>query len=1051
MSKSSIILQESLMAFKDVDKQVNFPKLEEKVLETWKKDKLFEKSLKKNENNESYIFYDGPPFATGLPHYGHILPGTIKDIIPRYQTMKGKYVARKWGWDCHGLPVENLIEKELNLNSKKEILSYGIDKFNEACRNSVLRYTSEWEKTIERMGRWVDFRNSYRTMDPKYMESIWWVFKSLWEKGLIYEGFKILPYCPRCTTPLSNFETNQGYKDVQDPAVTIAFKLKDEDNTYILAWTTTPWTLPSNTGLAVGKDIEYVKVKDGDKYYILAADLLGRYYKDVGRVEIAARFKGPELVGKKYEPLFPYFAHLENEGAFRVVIGHHVTTESGTGIVHIAPGFGEDDAEIGRKEGLPALCPIDQEARFTDEVPDYKGIQVKKADKDIIKRLKAEGKLIRQETYQHSYPHCWRCDEPLIYRAVSSWFVNIQKIKDKMIAANEKINWMPDHIKHGRFGKWIEQARDWAISRNRYWGCPIPVWKCEECGEVICVGSIEELEKLSGRKITDIHKHYVDPITLKCKCGHEMHRVDEVLDCWFESGSMPYAQVHYPFENKEKFEANYPADFIAEGLDQTRGWFYTLVVLGAALFDKNAFKNVVVNGLVLAEDGRKMSKRLRNYPDIDEVFNKYGADALRLYLMNSAAVKAGDLLFSENGITEVLRNYHLPLWNSYSFFVTYANVDGWTPDQKVTTFTNPLDIWLNSVTEKLVAAVDGALSSYDFQTAIKCLYKYIDDLTNWYIRRSRRRFWKSEDDTDKKAAYTALYNALMKFTVLAAPIAPYLSDYIYTNLRTADMPESVHLCDYPTENAALRVKELETEMELVQKTVEMGRSLRAKVGINLRKPLGAAFLITKNDTERALLQKMESIIKEELNVKSVVYEGEEEKLVHLSCKANFRVLGKKVGKDMKEVAGLVAAFTGAEANALESGNAVEVKLANGTSYSLTNEDVIVERQEKEGLTILNDGSLTIALDTVLTQDLIDEGIVREFIRHIQNLRKDSGLDVTDRIKILYDAPAEIAKAIESLSNVIKDETLAVEIAADTSASVEAEVDEKKIKIGVMKK
>ena len=747
------------MAFKDVDKQVSFPKLEEKVLETWKKDKLFEKSLKKNENNESYIFYDGPPFATGLPHYGHILPGTIKDIIPRYQTMKGKYVARKWGWDCHGLPVENLIEKELNLNSKKEILSYGIDKFNEACRNSVLRYTSEWEKTIDRMGRWVDFRNSYRTMDAKYMESIWWVFKSLWEKGLIYEGFKILPYCPRCTTPLSNFETNQGYKDVQDPAVTIAFKLKDEDNTYILAWTTTPWTLPSNTGLAVGKDIEYVKVKDGDKYYILASDLLSRYYKDVNSVEIAARFKGPELVGKKYEPLFPYFTHLENEGAFRVVIGHHVTTESGTGIVHIAPGFGEDDAEIGRKEGLPALCPIDQEAKFTDEVPDYKGIQVKKADKDIIKRLKAEGKLIRQETYQHSYPHCWRCDEPLIYRAVSSWFVNIQKIKDKMIAANEKINWMPDHIKHGRFGKWIEQARDWAISRNRYWGCPIPVWKCEECGEVICVGSIEELEKLSGKKITDIHKHYVDPITLKCKCGHEMHRVDEVLDCWFESGSMPYAQVHYPFENKEKFEANYPADFIAEGLDQTRGWFYTLVVLGAALFDKNAFKNVVVNGLVLAEDGRKMSKRLRNYPDIDEVFNKYGADALRLYLMNSAAVKAGDLLFSENGITEVLRNYHLPLWNSYSFFVTYANVDGWTPDQKVTTFTNPLDIWLNSVTEKLVAAVDGALGSYDFQTAIKSLYKYIDDLTNWYIRRSRRRFWKSEDDTDKKAAYTALYNA----------------------------------------------------------------------------------------------------------------------------------------------------------------------------------------------------------------------------------------------------------------------------------------------------
>ena len=1039
------------MAFKEVDKQVNFSKLEEEMLEFWKTNSSFEKSLQKNQDKEPFIFYDGPPFATGLPHYGHILPGTIKDIVPRYQTMKGKFVERKWGWDCHGLPVENLIEKELNLNSKKELLEYGIDKFNEQCRNSVLRYTNEWEKTIERMGRWVDFKNSYRTMDAHYMESIWWVFKSLWEKGLIYEGFKILPYCPRCTTPLSNFETNQGYKDVQDPAITVAFQLKDENDTFVLAWTTTPWTLPSNMGLAVGEDIIYVKIEDEGKRYILAEELLSKYYKDISKIKIIEKVDGTKLIGKKYLPLFLYFKDYEKDGAFKIVSGHHVSTESGTGVVHIAPGFGEDDAEIGKKEGLPAVCPIDAEGKFTEEVWDYKGISVKKADKDIIKRLKDEKKLIKHETYQHSYPHCWRCDEPLIYRAVSSWFVDIQKIKQNMIEANQKINWVPEHIKEGRFGKWIEQARDWAISRNRYWGCPIPVWKCEECGEVVCVGSISELEKLSGQKITDIHKHFVDPITINCKkCGKKMNRIEEVLDCWFESGAMPYAQNHYPFENKEKFEATYPANFIAEGLDQTRGWFYTLVVLGAALFDKNAFENVVVNGLVLAEDGRKMSKRLKNYPEVEYIFDKYGSDALRLYLMNSAAIKAGDLLFSESGVLEVLRNFHLPLWNSFSFFVTYANVDGWTPKNIVTKFDNPLDIWLNSSTEKLVVEVDCSLSEYDFQKAIKLLYKYIDGLTNWYIRRSRRRFWKSEDDIDKKQAYSALYNALIKLSILAAPIAPFLPDYIFTTLRSSDMPESVHLCDYPVENKALRVIELEEEMELVQKAVEMARSLRAKVGINLRKPLNAVFLITKNEKERVLLQKMESIITEELNVKSVIYEGEEEKRVTLCCKANFRVLGKKAGKDMKILADRIANFGGVEANKLESGEEIKIS-ANDIEYTLTLEDVLVERKEKEGLTIMNDGSLTVALDTKLTDELIEEGIAREFIRHIQNLRKDKNLDVTDRIIIYYNSPANISKAIQNWDKIIKEETLSLEIIESNKAGIVANVDDIDIKIDLEKK
>jgi isoleucyl-tRNA synthetase len=1040
-----------LMKFNDIPKNVNFPELEKSILQFWKENMMFEKSLEKTKGKPQFVFYDGPPFATGLPHYGHILPGTVKDIVPRYQTMKGKYVERVWGWDCHGLPVENLIEKELNLNSKKDIEKYGIDKFNEACRSRVLRYVAEWEKTIDRMGRWVDFKNAYLTMNARYMESIWWVFKTLWDKKLIYEGFKILPYCYRCATPLSNFETNQGYRDVQDPAVTVAFKLKNENNTFILAWTTTPWTLPSNLALAVGEDLDYVKIDDNGTNYIFAKALIGRYYKDISKIRILEEYKGVKLVGLKYEPLFPYFKELENKKAFVVVPGHHVTIESGTGVVHIAPGFGEDDAEIGKKAGLPSVCPVDDEGKFTSDVGDYKGINVKEADKIIIKRLKDEKKLIKHETYQHSYPHCWRCDQPLIYKAVTSWFVDTQKIKEGMLKANSKITWVPEHIKDGRFGKWLEGARDWAISRNRYWGSPIPVWKCKTCGETVCVGSIGELESLSGRKITDIHKHFIDDIELKCKCGGTMKRTEEVLDCWFESGSMPYAQSHYPFENKQKFESTFPADFISESLDQTRGWFYTLLVLGVALFDKNAYQNVVCNGLVLAEDGKKMSKSLKNYPEVDYIFDKYGADALRLYLMNSSLVKAGELFFSESGVSEILRNFHLPLWNSYSFFITYAMVDGWDPEKNLAvTFSNPLDIWLNSYTESLVADMDKAYGEYDFQKVVRTLYKYIGELTNWYIRRSRRRFWKSEDDSDKKEAYTALYNALMKFCMVSAPITPFMSEAIYRNLRTGSMPESVHLCDFPVENGKIRNYELEKEMELVQVTVEMGRSLRSKVSINLRKPLNAVYLITRVREETELLKKMENIVKEELNVKNVIYESEEEKLVTLSCKANFRVLGKKAGKDMKEIAELIQRFGAGEARLLEDGREIKVN-AGGKDYSLTKDDVLIERKEKEGLTIMNEGSLTVALDTRLTDALVEEGIAREFIRQIQNLRKDRNLEVTDRIIISYDADEKISKAISNWNKIIMEETLSVEVKKDPGAAVAANVDDTDIKIDLIKK
>jgi len=1040
------------MPFKDVDKQVNFPEIEQKILKFWKENKIFEKTLEKTNYNEQYVFYDGPPFATGLPHYGHILPGTIKDIIPRFQTMKGRYVERVWGWDCHGLPVENLIEKELNLQSKQDILEYGIANFNEACRASVLRYTSEWEKTIDRMGRWVDFKNAYKTMDPYYMESIWWVFNTLWEKGLIYEGFKILPYCYRCSTPLSNFETSQGYKDVQDPAITVAFQIKGVPETYILAWTTTPWTLPSNMALAVGDDIQYVKINDGGKNYILAKDLVGKYYKDTDRLNIVEEFNGKKLLGLKYVPLFPYFADLEKEGAFRIVPGHHVSTESGTGVVHIAPGFGEDDAEIGRMEKLPTVCPVNDEGKFTEEVTDYKGINVKEADRQIIKRLKDEKKLIKHDTYQHSYPHCWRCDEPLIYKAITSWFVDIQKIKNKMISANNKINWVPDHIKEGRFGKWLENARDWAISRNRYWGCPIPVWKCDKCGENKCIGSIRELKELSGKKdIDDIHKHYVDDLTFKCKkCNGTMKRVEEVLDCWFESGSMPYAQSHYPFENKEKFEKTYPADFIAEGLDQTRGWFYTLVVLGAALFDKNPFKNVVVNGLVLAEDGRKMSKRLKNYPEVDYIFDKYGADALRLFLMNSAAVKAGDLLFSEHGVQEVLRNFHISLWNAYSFFVTYANVDKWEPkNNEENKLENPLDIWLISYTEKFVCDIDKMLEEFDFQTTIKTIYMYIDGLTNWYIRRSRRRFWKSENDEDKNQAYSALYKALIKLCIVTAPVAPFLVEEIYQNLKTDNMPESVHLNDFPVEDKNLRDLTLEKEMELVQKTVEIGRSLRARVKINLRKPLNAVYLVTRDKEEIELLSKMSDIIKEELNVKNVIFEEEEEKLVTLSCKANFRVLGKKVGKLMKQVADIISNFKKSDILKIESGETISINM-NNENIDLAPDDIIIERTEKEGLSVINEGSLTVGLNTNLTEELIEEGIARQFIRHVQNLRKEKDLNVIDKINIFYTAPDEIVKAVANWDEIIMQETLGLSINKDERADIEVDIDDINIKIGLEK-
>ena len=1029
--------------YSPVDSKVNFPEEELKVLDFWKKNNIFKKSISQRAGAEDFVFYDGPPFATGLPHFGHFIPSTIKDIIPRYKTMKGMKVERRFGWDCHGLPVENLIEKELGLNSKTDIEKYGVDKFNEKCRESVLRYVNEWKGTITRLGRWVDFEHDYKTMNPDYMESIWWVMKSLWDKGLLYEGHYILPYCPRCSTVLSNHELNLGgYKDVHDPAITIRFKVtkagpkasdKEMENgsTYFIAWTTTPWTLPSNLGLTMGPDIDYVKVKDGDEYYILAEARLGAYYKNPEELDIVWKKKGSELEGSRYEPLFPYFASLAvnedgSEGAFRVFTADFVSTEDGTGIVHTAPGFGEDDNKVFKGTGVPTVCPVDAECKFTKEVPDYAGRFVKECDKDIIERLKQEGKLVKKEQILHSYPHCWRCSSPLIYRGVGSWFVAVEKIKPSLLKANSQITWQPPHIKEGRFGKWLEGARDWAISRNRYWGNPLPIWKCPDCGKTICVGSREELKQLSGIYPEDLHKHFVDKITIPCDCGGIMKRIPEVLDCWFESGSMPYAQNHYPFENKEYFEKHFPADFISEGLDQTRGWFYTLTVLAAALFDKPAFKNCIVNGLVLASDGKKMSKSLRNFTDPNEVINKFGSDALRLFLIHSSVVRADDLKYSDDGVRDVLKGILIPLWNSYSFYVTYANIDGISPEKAPENPSNPLDRWILSSAQKLIKDVTEALDAYDLSKAVDPIVSFIDELNNWYIRRSRRRFWRSENDNDKNEAYGSLYTVLKILTKVAAPFIPFVTENIYQNLRLENEPESVHLCDYPVYDSSYRDEELEFKMDTVQKAVSMGRSLRYQFNLKIRQPLRSVELVTRNPKEKSVLLEMEDSIREELNVKNVVFHEKEDELVEYRAKANFRVLGKELGGLMGEAARKIQSLGQNEILSILDGGVLSLDIGDRT-VELTEDKIIVDRLEKEHLKVLNEGTLTVGLDTLLTKELIQEGQVRDLIRGIQNLRKEKGLDVTDRIRLFVSGTKSMKEGFESFNEFISSETLASEI------------------------
>lgn len=1041
---------------KPVKNDVQFPRLETNILAYWAEEDIIKKGLKLNEGEKPFIFYDGPPFATGTPHYGHILPGTLKDIVPRYWVMKGRHVERRWGWDCHGLPVEFEMEKELGLNGVRDIEKLGIAKFNEHCRSIVLRYTKEWEKTITRTGRWVDFENAYRTMDPDYMESVWSIVKRLWDKELIFEGHRVMPYSWRVATPLSNFEANLNYKDVQDPAITVKLRSVSDPNRHFLIWTTTPWTLPSNLAVALHPDIDYTEIKDGKtgEHYILAEARISAYYKKEDEFERIKTYKGKELAGQKYVPLFPYFKN--NPNSFVLVLGDYVTTEEGTGLVHQAPAYGEDDLKVCQQHNIPLVDPVDDAGCFTRLVPDFEGQQVKDADKGIIQKLKKDGAVVQHTTIVHSYPFCWRSDTPLIYKAISTWFVKLEPIKKALNDNNRTMtNWVPEHLKEGRFGKWLENARDWNISRNRFWGAPIPLWRCtKECGNITCVGSRDELQELSGSKrLEDLHKHFVDEITLPCsKCNKPMKRIPEVLDCWFESGSMPYAKSHYQFEKDPNNEGpkNFPADFIAEGLDQTRGWFYTLSVLGNALFGKPPFKNVIVNGLILAEDGKKMSKSLKNYPDPNVILDTYGADALRAYLTVSPASRAEELRFSEAGVKEITRSVLLPYWNAYSFFVTYALADGWSTDQydesSLDHLDNDLDNWILSKLQSLINSVDKNMENYHLYEVIPLVLGFIDDLTNWYIRLNRRRFWKSEKGTDKTNAYNTLYYTLTTFTKVLAPILPFITEEVYQNLeRTKTNEQSVHFTKFPEVNAKWQDKELEGQMTLVENVVAMGRNLRSLHKLKTRQPLKELMVISEGTGKRVIQDRFDPIIQQELNVKKVSYSSDPSQYVDFIAKPDLKRLGRRLGKKMKVVGQRIRELSSADIAEFQAKGSLEIE-----GETLTTEDVLIDyTSKKEGVVQTNQG-LIVWLDTQFDDALVAEGRAREFVNRIQKLRKDIGLEVTDRIHIKYECPKDLGVAIDHHKDYISTETLAESLAAkdatDWTATQEIDGHDFKVRI-----
>ena len=987
--------------YNKVDTNLNFVDREAEVLKFWKENDIANKCITSREGCDTFTFYDGPPTANGKPHIGHVLTRVIKDMLPRYQSMKGKKVLRKAGWDTHGLPVELEVEKLLGLDGKEQIEKYGIEPFIKKCRESVWKYKGMWEEFSDVVGFWADMEHPYITYENDYIESEWWALNEIWKKGLLYKGHKVVPYCPRCGTPLSSHEVAQGYKDVKERSAMVKFKAKDEENTYFLAWTTTPWTLPSNLGLVVNPEVDYVKVAYEGQNLIMAEALTESVFANKeGEHTVVERFKGKDLERREYEPLYPYAEGKINKKAFYVMCDGYVTTSDGTGIVHTAPAFGEDDARVCRDYDMPFVQFVDARGNMTADT-DWAGTFVKDADPLILDDLKKSGKLFKAPKFEHSYPHCWRCDTPLIYYARESWFIKMTAVKEKLIANNNTINWIPDTIGKGRFGEWLEHVQDWGISRNRYWGTPLNVWECS-CGHQHSIGSIAELRSMSDNcpENIELHRPYIDAVTIKCpKCGGEMKRVPEVIDCWFDSGSMPFAQWHYPFENKEIFKERYPADFISEAVDQTRGWFYSLLAISTLLFDNASYQNVIVLGHVQDKDGKKMSKSKGNAVDPMDALRKHGADAIRWYFYENSAPWLPNR-FHDDAVQEGQRKFMGTLWNTYAFYVLYANIDSFdaTKYQLEYDKLSVLDKWLLSRLNTLIKTVDANLGAYKVTETAKVLQDFVDELSNWYVRRSRERFWGKDMNQDKINAYMTLYTALTTVVKLSAPMVPFITESIYRNLVCSvdsTAPISVHLCDFPVANEAFINTELEAKMELVLEIVVLGRAARNASNIKNRQPIGNMYV----KADRQLDSFFKEIVASELNLKNVSFKDDMEEYLSYSFKPQFKVLGPKVGPRIGEVKAALANVNGHAAKAeLESTGKLKLSLKSG-EVELTNEDVDITMSQTEGFATQRYGSVTIALETTLSQELIEEGFVREIISKLQTMRKENGFEVTDHIAV----------------------------------------------------
>ena len=998
------------------------------IAEKWQESNILEKSIENREGKESFIFYEGPPTANGRPGIHHVISRTLKDSVCRYHTMLGKQVKRKAGWDTHGLPVEIEVEKQLNLSSKADIEKYGIAEFNQNCRESVFSYEKQWREMTERMGYAIDLDNPYITLDNDYIESVWWILNKFFEEGYIYEGHKILPYCPRCGTGLASHEVSQGYKEIKSNTVIVPMKRKDKDE-YFLVWTTTPWTLASNVALAVHPEVDYIKAKYNDKVYILAKSLADKVIGE--EYEIIEEMKGADLEHVEYHQLMPFVE--VDEKAFYVTVADFVTTEDGTGIVHIAPAFGEDDYQVGREYGLPVIQPVDEEGKYT--TTPWKGQFVMDSDVEIIKWLHAEGKLFKKESIFHNYPHCWRCSTPLIYYGKPSWYIKMTKLKDKLIENNNTVNWYPDYVGEKRFGNWLENLNDWALSRDRYWGTPLNIWRCD-CGHITSIGSRKELVERAIEDIDEsieLHRPYVDDVHLKCdKCDGTMTRVEEVIDCWFDSGSMPFAQHHYPFENKDNFHELFPADYICEGIDQTRGWFYSLIAISTFVMGVSPYKNVLVNDLILDKNGQKMSKSRGNTVDPFELFDEYGADALRWYLLHSSPAWT-PTRFDIEGLKEVQNKFFGTMENVYSFFTLYANTDDIDPNDFFIEYDKrpELDKWILSKYNNLVKAVREEMAVYDLTRAVRKIQEFVtEDLSNWYIRRARRRFWATELTEDKKAVYNTTYEILVGVCKLAAPFAPFLSDEIYQNL-TGGL--SVHLADFPEVNEDLIDLDEEEKMDLVRDLVKLGRATREKSKIKVRQPLQKIIIDGRHE---AVIDDLIPLIKEELNIKEVQFENELKEFMDYSLKPNFRVAGPKLGKKIKDFGKALSDLDASDVvPKLEAGESITIDL-DGEEFEIDSEYVMINISAKEGFTVEMENNLFVILDTTLNQELIDEGFAREFISKVQQMRKNNGYDVIDNIKIYFDGDDEIAKAVEKHNDYIMQETLAISIERVNDDSLE---------------